>query len=41
MEGDGTTSIAVLTSLLLEEAFDLSIHPLNYQRIFYGTSEMY
>jgi T-complex protein 1 subunit beta len=27
-EGDGTTSIAVLTSLLLEEAFDLSIHPI-------------
>lgn len=26
-EGDGTTSIAVLASLLLEEAFDLSIHP--------------
>jgi len=26
-EGDGTTSIAVLTSLLLKEAYQLSIHP--------------
>lgn len=27
-EGDGTTSIAVLTSLLLEEAYSLTIHPI-------------
>lgn len=27
-EGDGTTSIAVLTSLLLKEAYELSIHPI-------------
>lgn len=27
-EGDGTTTIAVLTSLLLKEAYQLSIHPI-------------